>query len=307
MESELLIATLLPDWGSKLVSLIYKPLDKELLWQNPVETYRRTTYADSYERGEASGFDEMFPTISRCYYERAPWSGVEMPDHGEVWSIPWESKIGETVDFRVDGIRFPYVLEKRVSLERGTITVKYHVQNRSHFDMDYIWAAHPLFNAVWGMKILVPEGMTSIVNSVPGGRLGPYGRMYGFPHADLEDGTTFDLSMVPSMNSTGYQKYWFLDRAPEGWCILHNPEARINIGLTWPCDAVPYLGVWVNEGGWEHQYNVAPEPATGAMDRVDFSGMWGMNSVLPAGTSRQWWLAITASEGDEPQSGPLEG
>jgi hypothetical protein len=70
--------------------------------------------------------------------------------------------------------------------------------------------------------------------------------------------------------------------------------------MSWPVDRVPWLGMWRNDGGYGGQYNIAPEPATGAMDRVDFSRMWGMGSVLEPGETREWHLAITISEGREP-------
>ena len=123
--------------------------------------------------------------------------------------------------------------------------------------------------------------------------------MYRYPEAEIEGRGRFDLSGVPQKGGADYQKYWFLEKSSEGWCILHDPERRLNIGLAWPTGTVPYLGVWVNEGGWSGQYNVAPEPATAAMDRVDFSKAWGMNSVLESGEVKQWWLTITARQGGE--------
>ncbi len=308
IENETLKTTILPGWGSKLVSLIYKPLEYELFWQNPGARYRKTTYGDPYERGEASGFDEMFPTISRCFYETEPWAGIQMPDHGEVWSVPWAYEIdGDTLLFRVRGVRFPFLLEKRVHLEQESIVLEYRAENKFSMDMDCIWAAHPLFNTVPGMELAVPEGMTKIVNTVQSRRIGPYGWMYDFPKAELLNGTIFDLSKVPKKNSSDYQKYWFVGRVPEGWCTLYNPEQELNIGLIWPEDTVPYLGMWVNEGGWEEQYNIAPEPATGAMDRVDSARMWGMNNVLPAGRTQEWWLLLTLRRGKRGVKGPLRG
>ena len=306
LESDALRATVLPQRGSKLASLVYKPLEAELLWQNPGEVYRSSSYADLYESGEASGFDEMFPTISRCFYEREPWAGVEMPDHGEVWSIPWRHRLEEDgVVMNVEGVRFPYRLEKAVSLCGDVLRLDYTAENPHTADFECIWAAHPLFNATAGMKLAVPQDLRRIVNAVPSRRLGAYGRIYRFPNAELEDGSLFDLSTIPAKGGSDYQKYWFLGRLTEGWCILHEPAARLNIGLAWPAGQVPYLGLWVNEGGWFGQYNVAPEPATGAMDRVDFSRMWGMGGVLPAGQARQWWLTITVRQGSEPRGGPL--
>ena len=306
LENDTLKASILPRWGSKLASMLYKPLEYELLWQNPGKEYRKTIYGEPYDKGEASGFDEMFPTISRCFYEDEPWSGTEIPDHGEVWSVPWEYELVEDhVLLRSKGKRFPYMLAKRVSLEGNALCLHYRVENLSEADFDYIWAAHPLFNTVQGMEIIVPRGMNRIVNTVPSKRLGPYGRIYGFPLAELEGGSSFDLSRVPEKYGADYQKYWFLGKMKEGWCILHDPERGLNIGMAWPGDRVPFLGVWVNEGGWKDQYNVAPEPATAAMDRVDFSKMWGMGSVLRAGEVMEWQLHLSVRQGERVSTGPL--
>ena len=90
-----------------------------------------------------------------------------MPDHGEVWSIPWEYEATEKqVKLSVEGVRFPYVLQKSVYLEESTLHQEYRVENQSDADFDYIWAAHPLFNTSEGMKLIVPKGMHSIVNAV---------------------------------------------------------------------------------------------------------------------------------------------
>src|SRR3990172_4906176 len=86
LEDEALKAVLLPDFGSKIASIIHQPDGCELLWQNPDPAYKKTSYGAFYADGEFSGFDEMFPTISRCFYESPPWSGSEVPDHGELWT-----------------------------------------------------------------------------------------------------------------------------------------------------------------------------------------------------------------------------
>ena len=69
-------ATILPAWGAKTISLVHKGLKAETLWQNPSPVFAPTGYGDPYDRGEFAGFDEMFPTISRCFYESGPWAGA---------------------------------------------------------------------------------------------------------------------------------------------------------------------------------------------------------------------------------------
>ena len=62
-----------------------------------------------------SGFDEVFPSIESCYYPVEPWEGVKVPDHGEVWSLPWRYEVHEdSVDLSVHGVRFPYRLQKKI-------------------------------------------------------------------------------------------------------------------------------------------------------------------------------------------------
>lgn len=52
----------------------------------------------------------------------------------------------------------------------------------------------------------------------------------------------------------------------------------------------------MNEGGWESQYNVVPEPVTGAMDRPDLADRWGMGSVLKGKEQKEWNLRIKIQE-----------
>jgi galactose mutarotase-like enzyme len=294
-------AVLLPRWGAKLASFLHKPTGTETLWQNPGKAYLKTAYGDSFGKAEFSGSDEMFPTISRCFYEGEPWAGVEAPDHGEVWTLPWEHRISEgSLMMSVTGVRFPYTLEKEVSLDGGRLVSRYRATNNSAFPLDFIWAAHPLFNAAPGMEFVVPAGMDRVVNAVPGPVLTSYGESLDFPEARPRGRQPVRLDRMPAMNGTGWQKYWFAGPVTEGWCMLRHPEPALTVGMAWPKEKVPYLGMWLNEGGYAGQYNIAPEPATAAMDRIDFSKMWGMGSTLAPMSSHEWHLAIALAEGKRP-------
>lgn len=298
-ENDILEVAITPDIGARTASIFYKPLEKELLWQNPDPRHARPRYADGYEKGEFAGFDEMFPTISRCFCEVDPWAGTELPDHGEVWCIPWSWEIDEkgiAAEFSVEGVRFPYTLSKRVTLKEGVLRGEYTLENKSDFPFPCIWAAHPLFNCEEGTEFIVPDGMHRIVNSVPGTTLGPYGAEYDFPRADTPGGPA-DLSKVPERNEKGYQKYYFKDPVPEGWCLLYHPSARLSVKMSYPPETVKYLGMWLNEGGLADQFNIAPEPATAAMDRTDAAALWGMDSVLGPGETRTWYLNVSVAEG----------
>ena len=297
LENDLLRVVVLPDRGSKMASLFYKPGIVELLWSPSDGLYPPARYAEAYDAWHSTGFDEMFPSIAPCNYEAYPWAGTAIPDHGEVWSLPWAWSIEhDAIRLEVYGVRFPYRLNKRVRLQPGYVEIAYQATNLSGFDLDFLWAAHPLFNAAPDTEIVVPPGMDSIVNAAAGTRLPQYGRVYRFPRCQLADGGCLDLGRIPPRNATGYQKYYFQGAATEGWCELRYPTNGLAVRLTFPVQQVPYLGMWVNEGGWNGDYNVAPEPATGGMDRIDAARLWGMNSVLPARQSRDWWLRISVSQ-----------
>jgi galactose mutarotase-like enzyme len=296
LENDLLRTVVLPDRGSKMASLLYKPDNVELLWQPPDGCYPPARYADPYDARHATGFDEMFPSISSCHYEAYPWAGTTIPDHGEVWSMPWAWTIEhDEVSLEVYGVRFPYRLNKRIRLQPNCVEIAYQATNLSCFDMDFLWAAHPLFSVSPGVEIAVPPDMGSIVNAAAGPRLPEYGQVYSFPHCQSANGATLELNRVPPYNGTGYQKYYFSGPSVDGWCELRSPRNGLSVRLAFPVQEVPYLGMWVNEGGWNGQYNMAPEPATGAMDRIDAAKLWGMNSILPAHQSKSWWLHISVN------------
>jgi hypothetical protein len=264
IENDNIKVTVLPGWGSKLASIIYKPLDRELLCQNWCEIYPKENRGEDDANVKMSESDEVFPAVGLFSNNISPWSDNEVPENGEVWSVPWEYEIeNDLVNLWVYGVRFPYKLEKMISLDKDCVYLKYKATNLSSFKFDFIWAAHPLFNTLQGLEFIVPS-----------------------------DGMEFDPGVVPEDSDSGYQKYYCSGRVTEGWCIFYNPEVSLNIGMRFPKEIVPYLGMWVNEGEFEAQLNSSPRPASDGMACVDLAKMWGMNSALDAHESIEWYLDI---------------
>ena len=48
------------------------------------------------EKNQAAGYDEDVSKYCECHYEDFPWKRVELPDHGEVWSLAARSKQRKT-------------------------------------------------------------------------------------------------------------------------------------------------------------------------------------------------------------------
>ncbi len=294
LENDELRVTVVPKRGAKTASIFYKPGSREILWQLEGNRYKKGGYGDNYVDAECSGFDDMFPSINRCFYGRFPWAGTEIPDHGEVWGIPWsfDSEDGK-LSLRVYGVRLPYLLEKTVYLDGSRLKMEYRASNLSAFDMDFLWAAHPLFQGSPGMELIVPDSMKKIVNAFDSPALPGYGKTYDFPRARIDGGGDLDLSSMPESGVNVQVKYFFQGKVTKGWCILHDKINGLNIGLSYPPEKVPYLGVWMHAGGLlEGHYNFAPEPATAAMDGIDGAAAWGVNSVLPPHGRCEWSFTI---------------
>jgi hypothetical protein len=303
LETDALRLVLLPDWGAKLASLIYKPTGREVFFQMQGETFRKGKYAGPYPDGDMSGFDEMFPTITECFCDVEPWAGIKMPDHGEVWSLPWKLDIcGSDVRTSVTSPRFPYTFTRTIKFEHAnTMLLRYRVENHSAFGLPVMWAAHPLLNITAGMRIILPESARNIMNTVPGSVLGAYGNRFDFPLARTADGKTWDLAEIGPPSRKTYFKYFFMDDLQEGFAILHDPKTRDTVGFAWPVAQVPYLGMWVNEGGWADIYHMAFEPCTAPFDRWDIARLWGRLPVIPPSGSLHWELRLTVGQSDNPR------
>jgi len=312
METELLRVTIAPEFGSKIASLVHKRTGYECLYQLPGKEFRKAGYGAPYGEGEVSGFDEMFPTISECYCDVAPWKGTLMPDHGEVWGIPWKYEVSAgSVRLWVHGVRFPYVLSKQISFAApNTLLLQYRAENTSAYPFPAMWAAHPLFNTTQGSRIILPKSVHNIMNTVPGPALGEYGASLDYPLARTAEGREWDLSRVGPEQGRLFFKYFSMDKLDAGFAILHDLKSRETVAMSWPVEQVSYLGMWVNEGGWADQYNVAPEPCTAPFDRWDVARLWGRLPVVPAFGYLQWQLRLTVDLASDPcgvdQNGAIE-
>src|SRR5262249_55923654 len=153
------------------------------------DTYSLQPYDSDYVAGECSGCDDMFPTIDACFYERYPWQGVKIPDHGEEWSIGWNHLVeGGRVHFESHGVRCPSMIERSVTCNgASTLRLDYRFTNQSGFDFDLVWAAHTMINLEDGVELVLPPGVTQV--ACPLGTLSKYGQVLPWPKFIKPDGT----------------------------------------------------------------------------------------------------------------------
>jgi hypothetical protein len=230
-----------------------------------------------------------------------------LPDHGEVWALPWEAHVqGETLVMAVHGVRLPYRFSKRVTLKGPQLCMDYEAENLSPFELDALFTAHPLLSATEGMRIVVPAGCDEILY-VGGFRdLGEHGVRLAFPQARLANGETFALDRMPANNGNLCQKYYFAKPVREGWCLLLDEERDLRMGMTWPAAVLPWLGMWISEGRSD-SYCIAPEPATAPMDSPARARSFGAANPLPARGVWRWHLNLSVAAGTQAQGMTEDG
>lgn len=278
------------NYGAKIQSIRWR--GKEMLCQsfNQTDTYLRSDYAAHFEDGEFSGFDHLFPNISAAEYPDAPWQGIQMPDHGEVWTQDWNPEYsGGSLRFDVWGVRLPYRFSVAMGLENNCLTLTYEAENVSAYPMKYLWCCHPLFVMEDGMELALP-GCTRIINTAPGQKfLGGYLEEHNWPISN--EGR--DMSRLSAENQC-CNKYYVLNQRPVNNAHLIYPDGSV-VTLSTQDASIPYMGVWTDELGYG-QYAMrcaAPEIASAALDSYEPADRYGMNSLLQPREKKRWSITIS--------------
>lgn len=293
LENHLLRVEFLPDPGGKMVSFFSKDTGYEFLVQRPNEIYRDQPFDGEYVAGECSGFDDMFPTIDECKYANAPWEGIKMADHGEVWSLPWDYYVQDhMLKMAVTGVRFPYRLEKNAFfINEHTLRLNYRLLNRSAFDFEFLWAGHLMLNMEPGTQVKVPPECRKVVTMLTNSGK-KYGEIADWPNFIDKNGEIYraDISRDPSVG--GFEKYYFQQALKSGWCEMHLPNGN-QLKVSFPAESVPYLGILMNEKGWDDLYNLFIEPCTVCYDRPDIAKQHGQSSMVTAFGEYAWHLDLS--------------
>ena len=301
IENDLICAKFIPSQGAKLCSIVYKDTGKEFMLQREGTKYRKSKYGESYLEGECSGFDDMFPTIDEFLYAEAPWKDVKLPDHGELWAIPWNSELEEhSICLKVKGVRLPYEIEKRITfIAEDTLLISYRLKNLCEDQMEGIWAAHMMMESEKGCKFKFPDVMSKAYCTISDSKLiGEYGDKFYYPLIKQKSGEIYDMSIHRGMDISDYQKFYFADKMSEGWAKILYPDGH-EFSIAFPKESVPYLGAIQGEGGRFNIRCMFLEPCTGAFDRPDIAKQYKMNSLIKPFEELSWTLEIRIAKSDK--------
>lgn len=298
--------TIVPELGGKIVSLVRLESGYEYLLQppEPERAYHRRFYGDRFEDHETSGFDECMPTVAECLYPQEPFLRSPLPDHGDIWSLPAAATIdGEQLRLVTDLRSLPLRFTKTAQLQENAVRLDYEVTNLSQSAVQFLWSAHPLLRVEPEAEIFLPQDVKELtVEWSADERMGKSGDQCTWPEAADSSGRLTKLNKIVSP-SAGTAEKLFTPRLSQGFCGMFLP--RENEGITFRFDAqlVPYVGVWICQGGWPtnraaKHFTVGLEPCFGRHDSLADAIQRNQCALLRGHESMRWWMEIELNSGD---------
>ena len=270
LENEFLSLTFLPEYGCKMVRLFKKNTGREFLFQSPLEKLTPPPYAAAFSAYDSSGFDEVFPSIDACPYPGGKHAGIPIPDHGEVWALPWQHTVhpdGNEFTAQTQSPVLPYKLTRQLILCQQEIRMHYTVENLSAEPFEFIWTPHCLLACSPQTQLKIPENLTQIMTVEHSTQhLGPWGTIHTYPQTKSVSGKPIDMSCTEPVTAQNCEKFYFTQPNTQGWCGLIHHDNGDTLTYRYDADKVPYLAVWKTQGGYRGDYNLALEPCTGEWD-----------------------------------------
>jgi galactose mutarotase-like enzyme len=201
----------------------------------------------------------------------------------------------------VHGVRFPYTFTRILRLPApGTMTITYLVRNESALPLPYLYSAHPLLQCSPGSRVVLPAQVTQLrVDNSAKHRFGGVGDAVDWPLAEDREGRRADLSVLDGPEMGTGDKLYTSRLAGDGQAGLIDPVRGVWTGFRWSTAELPRLGVWLNQGGFRGDFNLALEPCSGYPDRLDLALARGEAAVLEPGGEAEWTIRFGAGAGGE--------
>lgn len=277
MENKNIKLKVIPKIGFKIASLTYK--DNEFLFQPTNLKYTIPNYKDNFSDYDTSGLDEMIPTIDSYMDE----NGFLIPDHGDVWSIPWDVEvINNSIIGRVSLRSVPLEFYKKISFySDNIIKMDYKVKNNSKNEHSYLWALHGLNNYDDDTEIIFPKGVNRLLDVI---------------NNEIIDKNVKSLLKLNKYKDNMSYKYYVLDELNTGNCGLHYKKLGLKYMIRFDKDINPYLGIWITKGGFKGEYNCALEPSNGFYDSLKLAKDNNKYQKIMPMEEKSWTVNIEISE-----------
>jgi len=249
LETEDIKVYVLLEFGFKIASIYHKGKDKELLSQPRKGEYEMPVYGERFSKYDASGLNDMIPTLESCEYPDGFYEGITIPDRGEVWSRQWDMEIVE------DGVKgsinlktLPVKFSKYVTIKDGnTISIDYEIENLADKEVKYLWTLQSLNVCDDDTEFIFQDDMKNIINV-----------------KSNEDLTRLDYKKISEFRDSRFYKFFFWGQFKEGKVGIDYTKDRIKYIIEYDIKKHPHVGVFVDK-----KYGkCSVEPSNGFFDSV---------------------------------------
>lgn len=265
LENEVLRISIVPDKGTDIIEINFKPLDLDFSWISPGGLRNPSSYPGDTQDPTSSfldfypgGWQEVFPSGGAP----SAHAGAKFGQHGEFFALPWGVEIEKDIEsevavsFRSRSLKFPFKIHKTIRLRSGetSFSIDETLINESAIPLPVMWGHHIVFGRPFlqpGARIRLPEGVKAIPHPAP---IGPDNRRrianeeFPWPNARDIDDNVLDLSVIPS-NSTPSDLVYITD-FPESraWYEIADPLRGAGCRVEWDRALMPYLWYWQEFG-----------------------------------------------------------
>jgi len=257
-----------PELGAKIISLKDLQTGREWMWQPPggLKLFRNRP-GDAFSQSPLAGADECVPTIAPC-----SWQGCDLPDHGEVWNVPWKVD-SEALEYGIlkTSVRLkisPFDFERTIDLRGNEIQISYKLNNYSTAERQFLWAIHPLLRLQADDQLELPASTRALLNGA----------------AWVEA----VASAIPEKNFTKI----FAMPVSEGWAAIGNQVTGDRLEFEWNPAENNTLGLWLTRGGWHGHHHFALEPTNADSDALNLAAGRNRCGVVAASDFVTWQICL---------------
>jgi len=284
LENARVALTVFPELGGKVYDLVYKPLNRNILWHNDHVPLSRVEFGAAFDDVFMGGWDELFPNDEEAVIE-----GYQFPDHGEVWSIPWRcrpqrSREEVSVLLEVTGPVSGVHLQKRISLrtvDPDRIHFRHRLEHRGTRAFPFLWKLHPAFRISPHHRIHLPVNRMKLdleYSTTPDTDL----EEFDWPICQDREGKPVDMAKIPP-RSSGSTLFAYGTGLKEGWFALTDLERDLGFSYRFPEALFPTCWLFASFGGWRSHYCLLIEPCSGYPYRLDEAVRMGTCPMLQPG------------------------
>ncbi|MBT3320393.1 MAG: DUF4432 family protein [Clostridia bacterium] len=306
LENELIRVTVIPDKGSDITEITYKPKDINFMWRAPGGGVRETgkliptkqsvlgNNLDYYE----GGWHESFPG-------GGPYKdgGMEQGLHGEACLLSWQFCVIKDTEQEIsvklwcETIRFPAKLEKTIMLKSGRADIYFDEEliNLSEEKLEYMWGHHPVFGKPFlseNCKIDIDADEFTTAQGF--GSPTTYfeeGYTAKWPSGVAKAGQSVDLSLMPKKGEKNAELI-FINGLKEGALKITNTDLNLSFSLKWDKELFKCIWYWRVCNGlpgypwYGRTYNIGLEFWTGYPNYAGAQENGTVKTLEPSGRVR---------------------